>query len=117
MGRSASSTSTWCVAARTIGHTIRCIDRPTDARPPKASLTPNTTPFTHQPQLGAKGSGKTAFLQTLASALAQSPLPITTDIQPTTELDRVNVAKLVPVQEGRFARPLNFRVFDLWGTY
>lgn len=52
--------------------------------------------------------------------LAQSPPPTAggdaTPLQPTTELDRVNIAKLVAGQEGRFARPLNFRVFDLWGA-
>lgn len=70
-------------------------------------------------QLGAKGSGKTAFLQTLTSVLTLSPPPTAggdaNPLQPTLELDRVNIAKLVAGQEGRFARPLNFRVFDLWG--
>jgi hypothetical protein len=89
--------------------------------------------------LGGKGSGKTAFLQTLSSALAQTPPPTastsadgsnditaaattttTTTIPPTTELDRVNFAKLLEGAFGGnnafFRRPFNVRVFDLWGA-
>lgn len=85
---------------------------------PHISLTP-THPHPSTQQLGAKGSGKTAFLQTLASVLGQTAPPSNEPLPPTTELDRLNVAKLVAAAgEGRFgARPLNFRVFDLWGTY
>jgi hypothetical protein len=70
-------------------------------------------------QLGSKGSGKTAFLRTLTSVLLQTPPPTATAPEDaaaatTIELDRVNFAKVVG--EARFRRPLNARVFDLWGA-
>lgn len=95
------------------------------ARCPAITLALTSAPFlppqTHQ--LGAKGSGKTAFLQTLSSALLQSPPPTPgTIIAPTVELDRVNFAKSSVAggdkeeEEFFFRRPVNVRVFDLWGT-